>query len=311
MARSASGESVLTRAVRILRLLSVGSPSLTVSEIARRAELPMATAHRLVGELVDLGVLERDAGRRVRVSVQMWEWTSRSSRALGLRETAMPYLEDLHSVVRQHTQIGVLEGTDVLYLERLSTRNAVRNVTKIAGRLPIHATSGGLVLLAHATAELQESVLSSPLRRYTSQTVTEPAELRRLLAEIRKQGYAVADQMITPGSLGLAAPVRGPGGDVVAALTLVLPADDDKRRQHIGALMATARSISRALGAPGPADDVVRTHGPQPSGSKSSHSMKTVWSQPHRGDKCETHDPTRRSVPLEARLSDRGQGELA
>lgn len=259
MARSSSGESVLTRAVRILRLLAAGSASLTVSEIARRAELPVATAHRLVNELVDLGVLERDSAKQVRLSVQMWEWTSRSSRAQGLRETAMPYLEDLHSVVRQHTQIGVREGTDVLYLERLSARNAVRNVTKIAGRLPIHATSGGLVLLAHAPADIQEAVLSSPLPRYTARTVTDPTELRRLLADIRRQGYVAADSMITPGSLGLAAPVRDQTGEVVAALSLVLPADDDQRRQYIGALMATARSISRALGAPGPADDVIRT----------------------------------------------------
>lgn len=304
MARSTSGESVLTRAVRILRLLSAGSPSLTISEIARRAQLPVATAHRLVNELVDLGVLERDADKHVRMSVQMWEWTSRSSRALGLRETAMPYLEDLHSVVRQHTQIGVLEGTDVLYLERLSARNATRNVTKIAGRLPIHATSGGLVLLAHAPAELQETVLRSPLRRYTPQTVTEPTALRRLLAEIRKQGYAAADQMITPGSLGLAAPVRGDSGEVVAALCLVLPADDDGRRQHVGALMATARSISRALGAPGPSDDIVRTRGAQPSKPNSFHSMKGVWPQKQSDDEGESHDSTRRPDPLEARIPD-------
>jgi DNA-binding IclR family transcriptional regulator len=265
MARSTSGESVLTRTVRILRLFTAGSPTLTVSEIARRGDLPLSTAHRLVGELVDLGVLERDTGKTVRMGVQVWEWAARSSRALGLRETAMPYLEDLQSVVRQHTQIGVLEGTDVLYLERLSAREATKNVTKIAGRLPIHATSAGLVLLAHAPQELQEQVLSGPLRRYTQNTVTDPGELRRLLAEIRKQGFVAADQMITPGSLGLAAPVHGPGGDVVAALSLVLPAGDEKRRQHIGALMATARSISRALGAPGPGEPVVRTQGPKPS----------------------------------------------
>jgi len=257
---------VLTRAVRILRLFTAASPALSVSEIARRADLPLATAHRLVAELVDLNVLERDAGKRVRMGVQVWEWAARSSRALDVRETAMPYLEDLQSVVQQHTQIGVLEGTDVLYLERLSARNAVQNITKIAGRLPIHATSAGLVLLAHARAELQEQVLAEPLRRYTPNTVTDPTELRRRLAEIRRQGFVIADEMITPGAVGLGAPVRGPGGGVVAALTLVLPADDSRRGQHVGAIMATARSISRALGAPGLGEEMVRTRGP-----KSSH----------------------------------------
>jgi DNA-binding IclR family transcriptional regulator len=263
MARSTSGESVLNRAVRILRLFNSGSPALSASEVARRADLPIATAHRLVNELVELGVLERTSGKRVRMGVQMWEWASRSSRALDLRQAAMPAMEDLQSVVRQHTQIGVLEGADVLYLERLSARDAVQNITQIAGRLPIHATSAGLVLLAHAPTELQEQVMAGPLRRYTPHTICDPRELRRMLAEIRHQGYVAADQMITPGVLGLGAPVRGSDGSVVAALCLVVPGTTEQRRQHIGALLATARAVSRTLGAPQHADAVVRTHGPR------------------------------------------------
>lgn len=261
MARSQSGESVLSRAVRILRLFTAGSPALTASEIARGADLPVATAHRLVAELVELGVLERTPDRRVRMGVQMWEWASRSSRALDLREAAMPAMEDLHALVRQHTQLGVLEGTDVLYVERLSARSAVHNDTRIAGRLPIHATSAGLVLLAHASVDLQESVLAGNLRPYTPQTITDPRELRRVLADIRRQGYVAAEQMITPGSTGLGVPVRGVEGDVVAALCLVVPGDTENRRQYIGALMATARTISRALGVPPDPERPVRAQG--------------------------------------------------
>lgn len=265
MARSPSGESVLTRAFRILRLFTAGSPALTVSEVARRADLPIATAYRLVSELVDLAVLERDADKRVRMGMQMWELASRSSRALDLRETAMPYLEDLQSVVRQHSQIGVLEGTDVLYLERLSDRQATQNVARIAGRLPIHATSAGLVLLAFAPHELREQVIAGPLRRYTANTPTDPEDLRRLLAEIRQQDFVVADQMITIGSVGLGAPVRDHNREVVAVVSLVIAADDPQRRQYVGALMATARGISRALGAPVAGEGVHRTSWPNPS----------------------------------------------
>lgn len=266
MARSSSGESVLERTVRILRLFTASSPSLTVSEIARRAHLPVATAHRLVNELVGLGVLERGENRQVRMGVQMWEMASRSSRALDLREAAMPFMEDLQTVVKQHTQIGVLEGTDVLYLERLSARKAVQNITKIAGRLPIHATSAGLVLLAHAPVELQEEVLARPLRRYTPNTVTDPAQLRGLLAKVRQEGYVIAGQMITPGAIGMAAPVRGEKNTVLAALSIVIPADGPTPHSQLPALLATARGISRAMGARnGGGDDLVRTRGPSPS----------------------------------------------
>ncbi|MER5181245.1 IclR family transcriptional regulator [Streptomyces sp. NPDC002896] len=261
MARSDSGESVLTRVMRILRLFTSASPDLTVSEIARRADLPVATAHRLVAELVELGALDRAEDKRVRIGVQLWELASRSSRTLDLRQAAMPFMEDLLSVVRHHTQIGVLEGSDVLVLERLSARGAVTNIARIAGRLPVHAISIGLVLLAHGPGEQWEDVLSRPLERYTPRTVTDPSELRRLLAQIRQDGFVIAPEMITPGSTGLAAPVRDAHGQAVAALSVVIPSTDVQPRAQVPALLAAARGISRTLGAPSPGEHPVRTRG--------------------------------------------------
>ncbi|WP_425840917.1 IclR family transcriptional regulator [Streptomyces fractus] len=261
MARSESGESVLTRAMRILRLFTAAAPVLTVSEISRRADLPVATAHRLVGELVDLGALDRTDGKGVRMGVQMWELASRSSRTLDLRQAAMPFMEDLLSVVRHHTQIGVLEGTDVLVLERLSARSAVSNVARIAGRLPAHAISTGLVLLAYSPPEVWEQALTGPLERHTPGTVTDPAELRRLLAQVRREGHVVAPEMITVGSTGVAAPVRDERGHVTAALSVVLPSDEPHPRACVPALLAAARGISRTLGAPAPGERPVRTRG--------------------------------------------------
>ncbi|MFF3503836.1 IclR family transcriptional regulator [Streptomyces sp. NPDC003247] len=268
MARSSAGESVLSRAMRVLRLFTADSPALTVSEIARRADLPIATAHRIVGELVALGALDRAEGKQVRMGYQLWELASRSSRVLDLREVAMPFMEDLQAVVRHHTQIGVLEGTDVLYLERLSARGAVRNITRIAGRLPIHATSAGLVLLAHGPLELQEEVLSRPLRPYTARTVTDPVRLRSLLAQIRREGFVVAAQMISEAGTGVAAPVRDAGGEVVAALSVVVPAADPSPHTLVPALLAAGRGISRALGAPTADEDLLRSHGPRLPGDR-------------------------------------------
>lgn len=263
MARSTSGESVLTRTMRILRAFSTVSASLTVSEISRHADLPIATAHRLVGELVELGALEREPDKRVRIGYQLWEMASRSSPARDLSRTALPYMEDLQAVVREHTQIGVLEGADVLYLERLSDRGAVRNVAEIAGRLPIHATSTGLVLLAYSTPELQERVLGWKLREHTRHTVTDPVRLRRTLAAVRRDGYVVASQMIDLDAVGLAAPVRDRDNRVVAALSVVVPfLGGANPHVHAPVLLAAARGISRAMGAPVSGADMIRTRGP-------------------------------------------------
>lgn len=249
MARSAAGESVLSRAVRVLEAFGPDSPVLGVSELARRAGLPLATASRLVAELVRHGLLEREPDRRVRVGLRMWELASRASPALDLREAAMPYMEDLHAVVRQHTQLGVLEDRQVLFLERLTARGSVVNFTRIAGRLPLHVSSAGLVLLAHAPAELQESVLAGPLEAYTPATVTDPAALRRLLAQVRRDGAVVAPGYVHPDATGLAVPVRGRSGTVQAALSVVVP-NDASARSCLPLLRYAARGLSRSLGAP-------------------------------------------------------------
>lgn len=249
MARSPSGESLLTRVDRILAGFDADNPIRTVAEIARVARLPVATAHRLVNELVALGYLERTASRRVRLGVRLWELASRGSRTLGLREAAMPVMEDVHAVVGHHTQLAVRDGAEALFLERLSARGGSRNIIQVAGRLPAHACSSGLALLAHAPVEAQENVLAGPLARYTARTPSEPTVLRRLLADIRRQGFVIAPGFITDGATGVAVPIRGATDDVVAALNIVVPSDDGNAPAQVSALLSAARAISRALGA--------------------------------------------------------------
>ena len=172
MSRVGTGESVLSRAVRIFEAFTPQDTTLRVSEIAARTGLHLATASRLVAELVEHGLLARDPDRGVRIGVRMWELALRASPTMSLRDAAMPFLEDLHAVVGHHVQLGVLDGTEVLFLERLSTPGAVINYTRIAGRLPLHASSSGLVLLAHSPPQLQEQIIAGPLHRYTAQTIS-------------------------------------------------------------------------------------------------------------------------------------------
>lgn len=240
------GESVLTRAVRILDAFRPGEVTLRVTDIAVRADLHLATASRLVAELVEHGLLSRDSDRRVRIGLRLWELGSRASPALSLREAAMPFLEDLHAVVGHHVQIGVLEGADVLFVERLSAPGAVVNYTRIAGRLPLHASSSGQVLLAHASRELQEKVLAGPLERFTANTVVDPGELRAALAAVRREGYAFCPGHIHEGALGVAVPVVDPRGQVIATLSAVVP-NDGGGRALIPVLRTAARGITRAL----------------------------------------------------------------
>ncbi|WP_406432316.1 IclR family transcriptional regulator [Streptomyces sp. NBC_00631] len=248
--RTENGESVLARIVRIFEAFTPEESALTVSAISRRTGLHVATASRLVAELVSCGFLTRDADRRVRIGMRMWELATRALPTLSLRNAAMPFMAGVHDVVGQHVQLGVLEGSEVLFLERLSVPGAVINYTSIAGRLPLHASSSGLVLLAHGPADLREQVLKGPLKRYTSHTPVTGAQLRAVLAEVRRQGYAYCSGFVHQDALGIAAPVRDARGDVVAALAVIVP-NEPRAAAVVPVVRSAARGVSRALCAPG------------------------------------------------------------
>ena len=116
----------------------------------------------------------------------------------------------------------------------------------MAGRLPIHASSSGLVLLAFGTRELQERVLAAPLAPVSRETITDAAVLRRKLAEVRRLGHAIAPGYIEAVSTGVAAPIRDETGAVIAALSEVLPRDSPVDAP-LAELHAAAREIAAAL----------------------------------------------------------------
>jgi DNA-binding IclR family transcriptional regulator len=240
---------VLERAVRILEVFDADHVAVSVSDIAYRANLPLSTASRLVEELIGHGLLRRDGNRRVHIGLRLWELASRASPTRGLRDAAMPFLEDLHAVVGHHVQIGVRQNEEVLFIERLSAPGSVINVTRVAGRLPLHVSSSGLVLLAHAPVDLQERVARGPLRSYTDRTITDGKQLRTVLAEIRRTGSAVCPGFIHPDATGVAVPLRDAADHVIGALSVIVPRDD-RAASHIPALLAAARGIRRQLGTP-------------------------------------------------------------
>jgi len=247
MANSPSGDSATDRLVRILETFTPTRTVQTTAEIGRRAGLPSSSAHRIVGELVEAGLLERDESRRVRIGMRLWELATRSSGALRLRQAAMPFMERVQSRVREHTQLAILEQDEALFLERLSGPAAGSNVTRVAGRLPLHASSSGLVLLAFGERALQERVLTAPLARLTRATLSDPVAVRRKLAEVRTLGHAIAPGYIEEVSTGIAVPIRDETSNVVAALSVVLPRDAEAEFALVELHLA-ARDIERALG---------------------------------------------------------------
>lgn len=246
MANSVSGDSVVDRVVRVISAFPEGAGSLQLSDLAGRAGLPLTTAHRLVRQLTAHGLLEAGPGGTVRLGLRLWELVNRNSPTLALRQAALPLMEDIQEVLNQNVNLAVLEGWEALFVERLSRRGSVANRARVAGRMPVHVSSVGLVLMANQPKAVQRDYLeqfSDPTGKMT------PDALRALLSESARQGFAQLAGAVDPDTWGIAVPVLDGRQRAVAALGVVVPLQEMRLPALVPALQTAARGIARRLSA--------------------------------------------------------------
>ncbi|WP_313818205.1 IclR family transcriptional regulator [Citricoccus sp.] len=253
MANSRSGESLIQRLVRVLHAFDAEHPDLTASELALRTGLSTSTAHRLAGDMAEEGLLRRTPDGRFRIGLVLWELGQRSSTYQEFGQAALPFMEAVHVTQRQNTSLAILDHDDgtIIYLERLISQDVPTDLTKVAGRLPVLSTAPGLVILAHSPRHLQEEFLTSPWDRYTRDSGITEVGLRRRLAQARAEGYIHMRGVTVAGSSGTAAPVFGPDGKVLGAISIVARVDQVNLQIQVPALLAAARGLSRQMGSRG------------------------------------------------------------
>lgn len=249
--RPAHGEPVLDRAFRIMTAFGPGHQSLSLTALSSRAGLPKPTALRLARKLVEWGALERAANGEYVIGLRLLEVASLAPRGHGLRATALPYLEDLHHATGQHVLLAVRDGDEAVLIERLSARGAGRVMYRVGGRMPLHATGVGMVLLAHAPAALQDGILRGDLTLRPENITRTSHEARTQLAAVRQQGVAIMSRLRPEPVTTVAAPILGQQGAVIAALSVVAPSGQFEPAALTPAVIAVARAISRAVRSPG------------------------------------------------------------
>jgi DNA-binding IclR family transcriptional regulator len=244
---SEPGATVASRLLSVLSAFDERHRSLTLTELARRAEIPVPTAHRLVGELVAGGALQRlDDGRYV-VGRLLWEAGLLAPLQGRLREMAEPFLHDVYAATLATVHLAVRDGDEVLYLHRMQGRASVPIVSTAGTRLPMHATGVGKVLLAHAPADVRDRVVAN-LTRITPYTITRSDVIQAQLDRIRRDGVATTSEEMSLGACSLAVPVVRSSDDAVAAAIGVVVATLKRDRQRLlGALQVAARGIGRLL----------------------------------------------------------------
>jgi DNA-binding IclR family transcriptional regulator len=157
-------------------------------------------------------------------------------------------VEDLYTALHQHVQLAVLEGREAVIIERLSKPGAIGLVSGVGGPLPLHSTAGGKVLLAHGDSALFDALVERGLEQFTPHTITDPAWLRRELADCRRTGTAIVREELTLGAESVATRIMDAEGVVVAALSVVVRSNSVALQAMIPSVVASGLGISRRLG---------------------------------------------------------------
>lgn len=239
-------KAAVRRSLDVLDAFATGQVQ-TVASVCETTGLPPATAYRMLTMLIDWGGVEKVGRGRYRLGLKLWRLGSSVPVARQLRDVALPFLEDLYEATHEVVHLAVVDGLQTLYIEKISGRSTVPVTSRVGRRLPLHATGPGKVLLAFGPRTVLDEVLARELERRTAHTITDPAVLRRALAEIRKTGVAISRNEASMGTASVAAPVLDPAGTAVAAVSVVATADELKAPHLIPAVRAVARAISRQL----------------------------------------------------------------
>lgn len=240
------GRTVTSKVLAILEAFEQHGSPLSLSQMAQASGVPMSTCHRLVAELSHWGMVDRDGNGRYHVGLRLWEVAQNGGRQL--RETARPYLQDLFAVTDATAHIAVREGNEVLYIDRVYSSRRIPRASRVGGRLPLHATAVGKVLLAHEEDWLVEAYVSRQLEAPTRRTHVDSIQLLEELHRTREQGYATTLEEVRAGSCSIAVPIHDDESVVVASLGIVmLSSQAQQLSRHLPALRGTAERIESAV----------------------------------------------------------------
>jgi IclR family acetate operon transcriptional repressor len=247
-----SGVQSLERALDILELLSRSEGELGVTEVGPALGLANGTTHRLLATLTRRGYARQNPEtRKYTLGIKAFTLATAAQERLG--PLARPFLTQLMEVSGESSNLASLDKNSVVYIDQVPAPRMVRMFTEPGNRVPPHATGTGKVLLAYQPREVIDAAIrQSGLPRFTPHTITDPEQLESELEGVRKQGYATDSEEMEEGVRCLAAPVFGPDGRILAAMSISGPAgrlDQDRIVALIPHLKEIAARFSQSLSA--------------------------------------------------------------
>ncbi|WP_413755632.1 IclR family transcriptional regulator [Streptomyces sp. MMBL 11-3] len=238
---------VLSKALAVLQAFTVEDTTLGFTELRRRTGFAKSTLHRVLSDLVAARLLDR-VQERYRLSGLVFELGMRASVERGLLEVATPFLEDLYERTHELVHLGTREGTEVVYVAKMGGHQQAHSPSRLGGRMPLHATALGKMLLSHAPAGVREAALRGPLERKAPRTITNVDVLTRQLSDVAAEGVAFEYEESAVGIVCVAAGIFGPSDEIVAAVSVTGPVHRFRPARHATSVRAAAAGISATLG---------------------------------------------------------------
>ena len=245
----------LARGLEVLTLFTFERSSLSLTEIVALTQLNKSTAFRVVSTLETLGYLERDSETRCyHPGLKVLTLGFTALNCLEMAQIAQPYLKILSNACGETTNMSTRDGAEIVYVARNIAQQIISVNLQRGSRLPVYCTSMGKAQLVDLSRqELFDLLGEGPYLSWGPNTLMHPEALVAELDNVRRQGYAINDEELAIGLRSVAAPIRGPEGQVVAAINISVPGARMSRQEletHFAPkVLDTARQISSALGA--------------------------------------------------------------
>lgn len=246
-----SGEGSLGKGLAILQALAQAEAPRGISELARELGMPKSAVHRLLRLLTESGWVRQDAAWRYAPTLKIWELGTRVAERIDLRKLAAPVMHDLLAAIRETVYLSVLDGAEVLVVDKLDSADAVVSHARLASRGPAHASAAGKALLAGMDESALKALLPARLQRFTPRTCTSRSALLAELRNGRARGFAVNHGEWHADIGGIASPVRDARGVVVASLGIHMLAAHLKPaliREYGSIVLAHAQRLTREFG---------------------------------------------------------------
>jgi IclR family transcriptional regulator, KDG regulon repressor len=243
-------DTTVAKGLSILELLARSDGPVRLSTIAEQLELQKSNVHRLLATFIELGYVakEPESGRYA-LTLRLWELGTAVLAMHPAKRAAAPFMQQLHKATSETVSLTVIDGDDVLYLEKIVAPRALRFTTRPGSRAPAVLVAPGKALLAYEPDAL--AIIKRAAKQPANGEKIDVSSLVAELETVRRNGYTVSKSSLTPGLVGVAAPIMGRDGRAAAALSVSGPAErltEKKVREIVEAVLNACARIAETVG---------------------------------------------------------------